>query len=223
MKRTLAIFAKTPVPGKVKTRLSPPLSLHQAAELYSCMLLDTIARTRSLGIDIVIFYEGDREFFRAAAPEATLIHQQDGGLGIRLEHAFDALAELGYGPRVVIGTDGPDLPLHYMEKAFQLLDEGTEAVFGPAEDGGYYLVALKGAYGAVFRDIPWSGEQVLDKTLQQAEASGLSVSLLPHWFDVDSYQDLLRPGLSDPVNGAPLTRAFIAGLLATTQPTAGAV
>lgn len=212
MKRALAIFAKTPLPGRVKTRLSPPLSLRQSADLYRCMLLDTIARVRSLQTDTVIFYEGSEEFFRQAAPEATLIHQHAGGLGIRLERAFDELAAMGYGPRVVIGTDAPDLPLGYIEEAFRLMESGSDAVFGPAADGGYYLVAVSGGYGELFRDIPWSGEQVLEASLRQAGASGLTASLLAPWYDVDSYADLLRPGLGDPLNGAPLTRGFLENL-----------
>lgn len=223
MKRVLAIFAKTPLPGRVKTRLSPPLSPRQSADLYRCMLLDTIARVSTLGTDLVVFYEGGREFFQQAAPGATLIPQQEGGLGVRLEHAFDALTALGFAARVVIGTDAPDLPLAYIEDAFALMETGSDAVFGPADDGGYYLVALRGSYGLLFRDIPWSGEQVLGKSLQQAEASGLSASLLPPWYDVDGHADLLRPGLSDPANGAPLTRAVIAALGVGAQPTVDAV
>lgn len=212
MKRALAIFAKTPIPGRVKTRLCPPLSPRQCADLYRCMLLDTLGRVASLGYHIVVFYEGDEPFFRTAAPGATLIRQQQGTLGVRLEHAFDEMAALGYRARVVMGTDGPDLPLQRIPEAFDLLERGSDLVFGPAEDGGYYLVGLSGGYGTIFQEIPWSGPKVLETSLAQAKRSGLSVSLLPSWYDVDSYQDLIRPGLTDPDNGAPLTRAFLAKL-----------
>lgn len=210
MKRSLAIFAKTPLPGLVKTRLSPPLSLQQGAELYRCMLLDTIARVQELNADTVLFYEGEHDFFHKAASHATLIRQHDGGLGTRLEQAFDQLAELGYHSRVVIGSDAPDLPLVYLEDAFARLEAGSDTVFGPASDGGYYLVAVRGGMGSIFQGIPWSTEKVLETSLKQAQASGFSSTLLPPWYDVDSYQDLLRPGLSDPLNGAPLTRSFLA-------------
>lgn len=218
MKRALAIFAKTPLPGRVKTRLSPPLSPRQGADLYRCMLLDTIERTAGLQVDTVLFHEGSEHFFREAAPGATLVHQRSGGLGLRLEHAFDTLAEMGYGPRLVIGTDAPDLPLGFVAEAFQALEQGHDAVFGPAEDGGYYLVGVKGHYGALFTDIPWSTAQVLQASLVQAAASGLSAALLPPWYDLDSYRDLFRPGLLDPASGAARTRAFIAGIdLAASQ------
>lgn len=209
MKRALAIFAKTPIPGLVKTRLTPSLSPEEAAELYRCMLMDTIARARTLQVDTLIFHQGDQLFFQEEAGGLPLIPQHAGGLGIRLETAFSTLSLLGYGPRVVIGSDAPDLPLFYIEEAFRLLEGGSEVVFGPAEDGGYYLVALGGAHGALFTDIPWSGPDVLARSLQRVCEAGLSSSLLPSWYDVDAIADLSRPGLRDPCNGAPLTRAFI--------------
>jgi glycosyltransferase A (GT-A) superfamily protein (DUF2064 family) len=82
-------------------------------------------------------------------------------------------------------------------------------VFGPAEDGGYYLVALGGPSGGIFDDIPWSSPQVFSQSRQRALEAGFATALLPTWYDVDSFEDLLRPGLTNPENGAPLTRAFL--------------
>jgi len=209
MKSALAVFAKTPLPGRVKTRLAPELSPEEGAELYRCMLLDTVARVRELVVDTVIFFDGDEAVFRDLLPGALLVRQQEGGLGERLEHAFETLGSLGYGARVVIGTDAPDLPLGYIAEAFRRLEAGSDAVFGPAEDGGYYLVALSGATGGLFRDIPWSGPQVLALSRERASVAGFATALLPTWYDVDSFEDLLRPGLRDPGNGAPLTRRFL--------------
>lgn len=212
MKHALAIFAKTPLPGLVKTRMTPPLSPEAGAHLYRCMLLDTVARTRNLPVDVFIFYEGDERFFREAAPGLPLIRQHQGCLGIRLEGAFAALASLGYRARAVIGTDAPDLPLSFVQEAFRVLEAGSDVVFGPAEDGGYYLVALRGGHGDLFRDIPWSGAHVLERSLERAREAGLAAALLQPWYDVDDFDDLSRPGLSDPANGAPLTRRFISEL-----------
>lgn len=209
MKCALAIFAKTPLPGLVKTRLTPPLSPEAAADLYRCMLLDTIARMGGPRHDSLIFYDGDETFFRQNAPGLRRFPQKGGDLGRRLENAFETLGSLGYGARVVIGSDAPDLPPAFVEEAFRLLEAGNDAVFGPAEDGGYYLVALGGACGKLFQDIPWSGPQVLEKTLERAREAGLAVALLPTWYDVDSFEDLYRPGLCDPSNGAQLTCDFI--------------
>jgi uncharacterized protein len=209
MKQALAIFAKTPIPGLVKTRLTPPLSPEEGSDLYRCMLLDTVNRVRTLQIDTFIFFEGDLRFFRDAFPGLPLIPQQTCDLGGRLETAFTTLSALGYGAQVVIGSDAPDLPLSFIREAFGQLGAGRDAVFGPAEDGGYYLVGLKGAYQGIFRDIPWSSAQVLETSLERAHESGLQAALLPGWYDVDAYQDLCRPALCDPSNGAPLTRRFL--------------
>lgn len=223
MKRALAIFAKTPQPGLVKTRLTPPLSPEEGAELYRCMLLDTVRRVSSLGIDTVIFYDGDERFFHEALPGTPIYPQQGEDLGTRLEQAFSLLQSLGYQGRTVIGTDAPDLPLSFISESFNLMDGGNDVVYGPAEDGGYYLVAVKGAYGTIFRDIPWSGPEVLETSLERARESQLAVALLPHWYDVDGYHDLSRPGLSDPANDAPLTREFIRNLDVSALQTAAAV
>lgn len=212
MKRALAIFAKTPQPGLVKTRLTPPLTLEEGAELYRCMLLDSVQRVSVLSMDPFIFYDGDETFFRQTFPGVPLIHQGAGGLGLRLETAFDKLGFLGYEARVVIGTDAPDLPLRFIDEAFHLLEAGNDAVFGPAEDGGYYLVALSVRHADLFREIPWSGPHVLERSLDRAREAGLTTALLPTWYDVDCFEDLFRPGLSDPSNGAPLTRDFIGEL-----------
>ena len=209
MKSVLAIFAKTPLPGLVKTRLAPALSPEEGAELYRCMLLDTIARVGTLSVDTVIFFDGDECIFRDLLPGALLLRQHEGGLGERLQRAFAELSSLGYRARVVIGTDAPDLPLGFIQEAFHLIEAGSDAVFGPAEDGGYYLVALGGATGGLFRDIPWSSPQVLAVSRERARESGFTTALLPSWYDVDSFADLLRPGLMDPENGAPLTRGFL--------------
>jgi len=209
MKTVLAVFAKTPRPGRVKTRLTPQLSLAEGAELYRCMLLDTIARVRALPCDTVIFYEGDAEFFQGIASDLLLIPQHHAGLGERLEDAFATLSTFGYRERVIIGSDAPDLPLDFVEEAFRLLADGKEAVFGPAEDGGYYLVGLSGGSCGLFREIPWSGPEVLAVSLQRGREAGITPALLPPWCDVDGFEDLQRPGLSDPSNGASLTRKFL--------------
>jgi uncharacterized protein len=221
MKPALAIFAKTPRPGQVKTRLTPPLSPQQGADLYRCMLLDTVTRVATLAIDTFIFYDGDKGFFTSALAGYELLPQEGNDLGTRLESAFTALESLGYGPRTVIGSDAPDLPLQYISESFRAMENGSDAVFGPAEDGGYYLVSLRGSFGSLFQDIPWSGPDVLGTSLVRASDSGLTASLLPTWYDIDCYDDLLRPAIADPANGAPLTAHFVRELGIT--PCGGAV
>ena len=98
----------------------------------------------------------------------------------------------GYKAVCVIGSDAPHLPAAFLLEAWGRLQRGADAVLGPADDGGYYLVALPRAAPALFRDIPWSGAAVLEVTLARAAEERLSVSLLPPWYDVDTPDDLLR-------------------------------
>ncbi len=216
--KALIIFAKRPVPGRVKTRLSPPLSPEQAAELYRCMLEDILAKTANLaGVDQRIFYEPDEDaaaFFSGIAAGVTCAPQEGKDLGERMANAFEELLAEGYGRVAIIGTDLPDLPLGYVEDAFELLESGEhDAVFGPAEDGGYYLLAMGEMHGELFRDVPWSTGEVLQKSLERGKEAGLSVALLPVWHDVDTADDLHRPELIDGGNGAPRTREFLGNWL----------
>jgi uncharacterized protein len=214
MKKALIIFAKTPRPGAVKTRLMPALTADEAAELYRRMFLDTVAKLESLaGVDCFIFYGGDAEditLFQELAPGTEIFPQLGEGLGERMEQAFRLIFARGYGGVAIIGTDSPDLPLAYLEEAFRILQHGeAEPVFGPSEDGGYYLLAMKRLHGELFRNIPWSSGQVLRLSMDRAEKAGLGAALLPLWYDVDTAADLKRLGLVAEQSNAPLTREFI--------------
>lgn len=214
LKKGLIIFAKRPVPGRVKTRLSPPLSPEEAAELYHRMLEDVLAKGGTqAGVDKWVFYEPDAgaaQFFAGLAPEMSHVPQEGNDLGERMANAFRRLLALGYGMIAIIGSDLPDLPAAYVEEAFRRLESGTaDAIFGPSEDGGYYLVAMGELHENLFRDVPWSSGEVLATSLARAKDSGLTVSLLPLWHDVDTAEDLERPELLDAGNGAPRTREFI--------------
>ncbi len=213
LSQALIIFARTPLPGRVKTRLTPPLTPQEAAELYRCMLLDILARTERLDrVERLLFYEdepGAASFFRTVT-SSTPLSQRGDDLGERMAAAFATAFARGHERVAIIGTDSPDLPLAYIREAFARLDGGkADAVFGPSEDGGYYLLAMKRQHYELFRDIPWSSEGVLRESLTKADAARISYSLLPMWYDVDTAADLARPGLLNEANEAPLTRKFL--------------
>lgn len=217
-KQALIVFAKGPVPGRVKTRLVPPFTTVEAAQLYDCMLRDTLSRTTRLsGIDRLIFHDEEPDaaaYLGQIAPALSLFPQQGNDLGERMANAFRTAFDLGYREVAIIGSDSPDLPLPYMEEAFVRLSEGcADAIFGPSEDGGYYLVALQQLHEGLFEGIEWSRSDVLAKSLERAEKMGIRAELLPAWYDVDRAEDLHRPGLRDGANDAPLTREFVAGWL----------
>jgi uncharacterized protein len=214
LKKALLIFAKRPLPGMVKTRLIPPLSAEQAADLYHCMLSDVMAKVSPLpDLARYLFYEegeGAREYFERFGRDLTSLPQQGKDLGERMAEALRLVFAMGHGAAVVIGTDSPDLPISFIEDAFDRLERGkSAAVFGPTEDGGYYLAGMTRLYRELFQDIPWSSVAVLRETLKKAKEAGIAASLLPIWHDVDTAADLDRPELSDEGNGAPFTRGFL--------------
>jgi len=214
MKKALIIFAKRPEAGKVKTRLIPALSAGEAAALYNCMLTDTIAKVESLKeVDRFLFITGGTEssaFFHEFFPGMQIFQQAGNDLGERMEAAFAAVFSMGYQAAAIIGTDSPDLPPTFIEDAYRILEEQrVGAVFGPSEDGGYYLLAMRRLHKDLFADINWSTGQVLRQSLENAAKMGLSVAQISVWYDVDTIEDLARPELRDSNNCAPLTRQFL--------------
>jgi hypothetical protein len=192
----VTIMAKAPRAGEVKTRLSPPLSAPDAAELYRCFLLDKIEQVRALTTAIpAIAYtpaEG-RSYFEALAPDFVLLLQEGADLGARLANSFSQLFALGYAAAFAIDSDTPTLPTAYLEEALDLVaTPGIDVVLGPSDDGGYYLIGLRKVYPELFEGVPWSTAQVIPETIRRAEAKGLKVASLPSWFDVDTPDDLER-------------------------------
>jgi len=211
----VAIMAKAPRAGAVKTRLCPPLSTAEAARLYRCFLLDKIEQVKSLqAIQPAIAYapaEG-KGFFQAFAPNFVLLPQQGQDLGSRLAGSFEQLFAMGYTGVLAIDSDTPTLPTAYLERAVGLLAAPeVDVVLGPSEDGGYYLIGLRELHRDLFEAMPWSTREVLPETARRAEARGLGLAMLPPWFDVDVGEDLerLKRSLADTNGeGARHTRRF---------------
>jgi hypothetical protein len=192
----VAIMAKAPRPGEVKTRLCPPLTPEEAAGLYRCFLQDKVAQIRTLGgASAVIAFTPDdsRSEFEALAPGLRLIPQRGGDLGSRLLNTLDVLLQDGHTAAVAIDSDTPNLPTAFLGQAVDIFTSSpTDVVLGPSDDGGYYLIGLRHAWPALFERMPWSTADVLAETTRRAESAGLRVVCLPPWFDVDTPQDLER-------------------------------
>ena len=213
-KKTLLVFARKPRPGAVKTRLTPPLSPEEAAELYRCMIQDTLASQGNVaGVETVICFEegpGAQDYFAALATGLPLRAQEGEGLTERLTAAFAAAFRDGAASVAAIGSDAPDLPPELIAEAFQRLESAqADVVFGPTGDGGYYLVALGKFHPALFADIPWSTDQVLVNSLARAAEAGLRTALLPPWHDIDTVEDLRSFAARPAGTAGRLTRAFI--------------
>jgi rSAM/selenodomain-associated transferase 1 len=191
----LALFAKAPLPGRVKTRLVPPLTPEEAAGVARALLLATIeSLVAALPARWTLFLDGppdDGLRARAAARDLEIVNQASGDLGARLGEAFRRLRAAGARRVIALGADGPTLPPERLADAIDAL-AACDVVLGPTEDGGYYLVGSAVEGEEIFREIPWSTGAVLATTLDRAAEAGLSVRLLPPWYDVDSMGDLRR-------------------------------
>jgi rSAM/selenodomain-associated transferase 1 len=191
----IAVMAKAPRAGLVKTRLCPPLDPAEAAELYRCFLLDRVAQVSALDdVTPVLAYAPPdaREELAALAPGVALLPQRGPDLGERLTHVFaDLLGE--HGAAIATDSDTPTLPRRCLDGAVRALtDGGADVALGPTEDGGYYLIGLRRPTPSLFQGIRWSTPEVLDATMDRARQLGLRVELLPRWFDVDTPADLER-------------------------------
>ena len=191
---TLLVVAKQPIPGQTKTRLCPPLSHAQAADLYECLLRDTLDVMRKVAdVKCVIGFlpEDARDYFQQLAPDMQLTCQYGASLGERLDHVLTEALMSGSQRVVVMDSDSPTLPVEYVSQAFDQLDE-ADVVIGPTRDGGYYLIGMKRPQPHLLRQVQMSTPRVLADTLTLARATGLSVSLLPAWYDVDTIDDLFH-------------------------------
>jgi rSAM/selenodomain-associated transferase 1 len=197
MRQALAVAAKAPQPGTVKTRLQTLLSEQDAAELYRCFLRDTVALMESVPeTDVIVSYtpEGSERLFEGITSNGhQLLLQRGVSFGRRLFNALDDLLSQGYDSVAIMDSDSPTLPPDCLRRAFEeLARPGDRVVLGPTSDGGYYLIGIKKNHSALFDGIDWSTERVLSQTIARARELSLDVSLLPEWFDVDNIEDLQR-------------------------------
>lgn len=195
----IIVFTKPAVPGDVKTRLVPPLTPAEAAELHLVALDDVIAAARTARSGVLQLHVAggtplDAQLGRRY-PELEILPQAGGDLGARLAAAFQTAFESGHQRVLIVGSDHPTLPPVYFERGLALL-ESNDVVIGPSRDGGYYLVGIrKQAWpeaSIIFRSIPWSTARVLETSLQRARAAGLELASTPEWYDVDRPEDLER-------------------------------
>ncbi|MBI1387727.1 MAG: DUF2064 domain-containing protein [bacterium] len=188
------IFIKQPRPGEVKTRLGEAIGDRASAELYRDFVETSLRRFQRIAYaNCTAYYHPPEEerFFRDWLGGGVKYEPQcEGDLGVRLMHGFERMLTR-YHRVIALGTDSPDLPLDYLEKACSSLDE-HDIVFGPAEDGGYYLVGMTAPHPGIFEGIEWSSDRVLSQSLHRCESLGLSVAHTPLWYDIDRLEDLNR-------------------------------
>ena len=187
----LILFARDPILGKVKTRLSPFLEEEDILKLYTCFLqdsLDNIRQVENVDHFVGIAPSNESGFFTGTPGSDIRLFVQEGeSLGDKMRRAIqDRFAE-GYERVVIIGSDSPSLPASYICLA---LGSDKDMVLGPSTDGGYYLIGMRGKVIEVFNGVTWGTETVLRETCAHLEQNGASLELLPVWYDVDSPEDL---------------------------------
>lgn len=182
------VFARAPVAGATKTRLIPVLGAGPAAELSAQLLHRTLEAAGDYPLELWCTPTPEHEVFvRCRQRYGVTLHVQRGAdLGARMGTALEeALGRAAWA--ILIGTDCPELSSGDLHRAAGALQDGADAVLGPALDGGYYLIGLRRPLPALFRDMPWGTAGVLDETRRRLAQSGC------RWEQIAVRRDLDRP------------------------------
>ena len=191
MQTALIIFVKNAVYGKVKTRIAATLGDAKALDIYRALVAHTHRITVLLPHDKYVYYSDyvepddvwNNPFFK---------RQQEGtDLGIRMKHAVEQVFNEGHEQVIIIGSDCMELDAGIIEQAFAALNK-TDAVIGPATDGGYCLLGLTAMHNRLFENIAWSTNRVLDQTLAVCRELQLHYILLPQLSDIDEAADWIK-------------------------------
>jgi len=194
----VVVMAKAPRAGEAKTRLSPPLAPAECAALAACLFADVAAAALAVAPALFVAYApaDGREALEALLPPLPRdrwLEQRGEGLGERLASATESVFGRGFGPVAVVGTDSPTLPPEYLTVALAALARGeADLALGPAEDGGYYLLALRRPEPRLFEQVEWGTPRVYAQTARNAARLSLRLAELPRWYDVDTPADLDR-------------------------------
>jgi len=231
----LAVMTKAPQAGRVKTRLVPPLTPGEAAELNKCFLRDTAAAissacvapashseatTAARGVAVYTPMGAESAYTDVLPADFSLLSQRGDKFGERLYFAVEDLFKCGFDSVCLIDSDSPTVPAESFAEAVELLSAPEDrVVLGPSDDGGYYLIGVTKPYRHLFEQIDWSTERVLNQTIERATEIGLEAKLLPTGYDVDDGASLRR--LCNELllntsrqNVAPCTQEFLRELAA---------
>lgn len=183
----LIVMAKPPEKGRVKTRLAQTIGDADALEVYTQLLNRSLRIALDSRLKTAVHWAFSSEQAHSSFPD---LFQEGKNLGERMLHAFQ---QHGSGPRLMIGTDCPHLDTDIIHEAAEAL-LSHDVVFGPAKDGGYYLIGIKGDRNELFRHIPWSTESVLLESLKVCKQKGWKIKSLKTLGDIDTFDDLLDEG-----------------------------
>jgi len=194
-RRLLVILTKNPEAGHVKTRLAQTIGDDKAIEIYEILRHHTACVAEQIDADRMVFYSRfipDSDLF--ITDHFSVRKQEGDDLGERMLHAIKSGFGCGYRHVVLIGTDCYELKPAILEKAFSALD-GSEAVIGPATDGGFYLIGMNKAIPELFLDRQWSTPEVLQKSIAILQQLDTTCEILPELSDIDTFDDLKKSTL----------------------------
>ena len=192
----IVVFVRAPVLGQVKTRLASETGAARALEIYRAMTEHVLGVMRSVGARVTVAYTpADAGPLMRAWLGDDVSHesQADGDIGARMAAAFASHVAGGADRVAIIGSDCPTITRETILTALTALDD-ADVVFGPALDGGYYLVAARTLHPALFRDVPWSSTRTLEVSLARAKEAGLRVAMLTPMRDIDTIDDWRASG-----------------------------
>ncbi|NIS74895.1 MAG: DUF2064 domain-containing protein [Deltaproteobacteria bacterium] len=195
-KNALIVIAKYPEKGQVMTRLAGDMTDGKRLELYLILLHQTLERLVSVhNTDTFIAFAPDTAGGYFSRFQLNLLPLPEGDLGKRMLHAFREVFIRGYKKAALVGVDIPELSPAVVEDAFTALSD-NDVVFGPAEDGGYYLIGMKKPFDGLFEGIPWSSAVTLEKSVKKAKEAGCTVAFTVKLSDIDTIDDVRRTGIS---------------------------
>lgn len=186
-KELVIIFVKNIKPGKVKTRLAKTIGNEGALKIYHELVKITKNASKKLSSDVRIYFSDVlvenqwRDFYKTT--------QKGADLGERMKNAFQKGFEDGYERIVLIGSDLPEITEGLINNGIKKL-ENHEVVFGPATDGGYYLIGLGKMHHFIFENKPWSQYNLLQETLDELKKNNIPVATLSTLNDIDNFEDL---------------------------------
>jgi hypothetical protein len=187
-KNLLIVFVKNIILGKVKTRLAKTIGDVGAFNIYYELFSITEKASQKVNVDRHIYFsdviipskwENDEKFV-----------QEGNDLGEKMQHAFQEGFNQGYDNIILIGSDLPNISKEIIDSGFESL-ANNDVVFGPAEDGGYYLIGMSHMNTSIFEDKPWSQSALLEVTLSQLTKQEKSVGLIQTLNDIDTFEDLI--------------------------------
>lgn len=198
------IFTKYPQPGAVKTRMVPPLTPREAADLHLASLRavwDQVKRWARVLPKLIVtpdecgksiselVNQGNPDARTASLSASDCWPQGPGDLGERMANAASRAFQEGATGVLLLGTDSPTLPMSFLELTIRRMPR-HDVILGPCEDGGYYTLAMRRHLPELFERIDWGGQHVAEQTRERAREADLRIHQLPYWYDLDRVEEL---------------------------------